>query len=292
MTPGVAVPPIGGSAASGRFVSGPELGIIDLMKFSSYRIFAIALMSAAVLVGVKYLLHYFEWELITMGSLHGSVISGVIFVIGFLLSATIADYKESERIPADIASTLESMSEDAWSIEVNYPKFKAASYQDQLRAIARGYLVDLRSSSRKSVTRAELHNLNKQHAAMENAGVPANFIVKLKQQQAVLLRHLFRVNYIQRIVFVPSTNILAWSIVVLAAGLLLMTEMEPFVAGIVITGAIMFILVYVLQLIRVIRTPFHAEGKTRDDVSLFLLERTVDHLDERQGPKTSKKTRR
>lgn len=255
-----------------------RIGIIVRMILRTYRIFVISLIVAALVVGAKYLLHYFELELITMGSLHGSVISSVVFVIGFLLSATIADYKESERIPAEISSTLESMSEDALSIEENYPKFKSLTYQEQLHAIARGYLVDLRSSSRKSVTRVELHKLNKLHSQMEKAGVPANFIVKLKQQQALLLRHLFRVNYIQRIVFVPSANILAWSIVILAAALLLMTEMEPFVAGIVITGAIMFILVYVLQLIRVIRTPFHAEGKTRDDVSLFLIERTVDHL--------------
>ena len=71
-----------------------------------------------------------------MGSLHGSVISGVIFVIGFLLSATIADYKESERLPAEIASTLESMHEDALSISTNYPKFNDADYQELLHAIA------------------------------------------------------------------------------------------------------------------------------------------------------------
>lgn len=248
------------------------------MSFRTYRIFFISLVAAGLIVAAKYVLHHFELEPITLGSLHGSVISGVVFVIGFLLSATIADYKESERIPAEISSTLESMSEDALSIEENYPKFKAAKYQEQLHAIAKGYLVDLRSSSRKSVTRMELHNLNKLHSQMEKAGVPANFIVKLKQQQSVLLRHLFRVNYIQRITFVPSATVLAWSIVVLAATLLLLTDMDPFVTSTVITGAIMFILIYVLQLIRVIRTPFHAEGKTRDDVSLFLLERTVDHL--------------
>lgn len=248
------------------------------MSLKTYRIFLISVTVAGLVVAAKYLLHHFELEPIEMGSLHGSVISGVIFVIGFLLSATIADYKESERIPADIASTLEGMYEDALSIEQNYPKFKADKYRDQLHAIARGYLVDLRSRSRKSMTRTELHNLNKFHAQMEKAGVPANFIVKLKQQQTVLLRHLFRVNYIQRITFVPSANILAWSIVVLAAILLLMTNMDPFVAGVVISGAIMFILAYVLQLISVIRTPFHAEGKTRDDVSLFLLERARDHL--------------
>lgn len=248
------------------------------MSFRTYRIFFMSLIAAGLIVAAKYILHHFELEPITLGSLHGSVISGVVFVIGFLLSATIADYKESERIPAEIASTLESMSEDALSIQDNYPKFDVAKYQEQLHAIARGYLVDLRSSSRKSMTRNELHTLNKLHSQMETAGVPANFIVKLKQQQAVLLRHLFRVNYIQRITFVPSATILAWSIVVLAATLLLLTDMDPFVTSTVITGAIMFILVYVLLLIRVIRTPFHAEGKTRDDISLFLLERTVDHL--------------
>lgn len=248
------------------------------MSLRNYRIFALSIVVAASVVAAKYVLHYFELEPIELGSLHGSVISGVIFVIGFLLSATIADYKESERIPADIASTLEGMYEDALSIEQNYPKFKADKYREQLYAIARGYLVDLRSRSRKSTTRTELHNLNTLHAQMETAGVPANFIVKLKQQQTVLLRHLFRVNYIQRITFVPSANILAWSIVVLAAILLLMTNMDPFVAGVVISGAIMFILAYVLQLISVIRTPFHAEGKTRDDVSLFLIERARDHL--------------
>lgn len=248
------------------------------MKFlATYRIFIFSFVFAGIVVALKYVLHYFELEPIQTSSLHGSVISGVVFVIGFLLSATLADYKESERLPAEIASSLESMYEDALSIEENYPKFKAVTYQSQLQKIAKAFLVDLRSS-KNNTARMELHNLNKFHSQMEKAGVPANFIVKLKQQQALLLRHLFRVNYIQRIIFVPSANILAWSIVLLAAGLLLMTDMEPFVAGTVITGAIMFILSYVLQLIRVIRTPFHDEGKTRDDISLFLIERTVQHL--------------
>ena len=99
-----------------------------------------------------------------------------------------------------------------------------------------------------------------------------------------MLRHLFRVHYIQRITFIPSATILAWSIVVLAVLLLLFTAIEPFVAGMLLTGAIIFILVYVLQVIQVIKTPFHDEGKTKDDVSLFLLERTIKQWDEtREG---------
>ena len=56
---------------------------------------------------------------------------------------------------------------------------------------------------------------------MEKGGVPANFIVKLKQQQMALLRSRHRVNYIQRIKFIPSATILARSMVIVLIALLL-----------------------------------------------------------------------
>lgn len=65
---------------------------------------------------------------------------------------------------------------------------------------------------------------------------------------------------------------LAWAIVILAVTVLLFTKAEPFYAGLILTGALTYILTYVLQLLRVIRTPFHDEGKTMDDVSLYLLD--------------------
>jgi hypothetical protein len=251
------------------------------MKLSHYRIFITTIIVVIGLIAIKYVLHSLHLELIVLGSLHGSVISGVVFVIGFLMSATIADYKEAERIPAEIASTIENMHEDAESIHVNYPKFDLAGYQEQLRKVAEAFTGDLRNSKSNRV-RTELNKLSLLCADMEKAGVPANFIVKLKQQQSQLVRHLFRVNYIQRITFLPSSIILTWSIVVLAIVLLLLTEIEPFVGGMIVTAAISFILAYVLQLINVISTPFHDEGRTKDDVSLFLMERTIDHLQDKK----------
>lgn len=238
----------------------------------NFRLFFVSILVVLCLLLVKYILHRLGWETIELGSLHSSLISGVVFVLGFLMSATIADYKEAERIPAEVASAIENMREDIVSIGENYPKFDVGAYDAQLLKVARAFAGDVRNSKSNQAQRniAKLTQLN---AKMEKAGVPPNFIVKLKQQQTFLTRHLFRVNYIQRITFIPSATILAWSIVVLAIGLLLITEVEPFLAGMVLTGGITFILVYVLQLLRVIRTPFHDEGKTQDDVSLFLLDR-------------------
>lgn len=70
-------------------------------------------MAAVLVVVVKYVIRQCHLELIPQSSLHNSVVSSVVFVIGFLLSATITDYKESERIPAEFAAQLEDMYDDA-----------------------------------------------------------------------------------------------------------------------------------------------------------------------------------
>lgn len=192
------------------------------------------------------------------------------------MSTTIADYKESERIPAELASAIEDMYEDGKAIHKNYSTFDLDAYRKQLRQIARSFSVDVRH--KRHSTRIQVYKLNQHFSAMESAKVPPNFIVKLKQQQSQILRVLARVTYIQRIMFIPSARILARSIIPLTLSLLLFTRVDPIVGGLIITAAISFILVYILQLIQVISTPFHGEGKTQDDVSLFLIDETTRHL--------------
>lgn len=204
------------------------------------------------------------------------MVTGTFFVLGFLLSTTIADYKESERMPAEFSSVLENMYEDGQSTHASYPGFDLEVFRTQLQKIAKSFASDVRK--KRHTTRFEIHKLNDTFVAMEKAGVPPNYIVKLKQQQAQLVRVLFRVTYIQRITFIPSASILAKSIIPITIGLMVFTEIEPIVGGIVITAVISFILVYMLRLIQVISTPFQAEGRTQDDVSLFLIDDTARHL--------------
>ena len=241
-----------------------------------FRIFIISLVLTFVIVTVKYTFHYLGWEPIEQTSLHNSVISSVTFVIGFLLSATIADYKESERIPSDFASHIEDMYDDAAHIHSAYPCFDLVKYKKQLQIIARGFTNDARKKSYDA--RKDIRGLGVFFAQMEAGKVPPNFIVKLKQQQTQLLRNRQRVNYIQRITFIPSATILARSIVIGVIVLLTLTNIDPFYGGLVISGIISFTLIYMLILIHVISTPFHEAGKTRDDVSLFLINDAIEYL--------------
>lgn len=241
-----------------------------------YRIFLFSLLAVVIIVGAKLAMHLLDWELIQLSNLHTSVITGTFFVIGFLLSATIADYKESEKIPAEISSSIQNMYEDGATMKAQYPDFDFTSFKKQLLTILAVFRDDVRDKAHN--THTAVHSLNESFLSMERAGVPANFIVKCKQQQAGLVKSLFRVNYIQRISFIPSATILAQTIVVMTVGLLLFTEVEPFYGGMTLVALISFVLIYVLRLLQTISTPFHSEGKTLDDVSLFLVDQTHDAI--------------
>lgn len=255
----------------------------DVLFLKLFRIFWFALFATALVVIVKYIFHAMSWEFIEQSSLHNSVVSSVTFVIGFLLSATIADYKESERIPSDFSANIEDMYNDAAAIHSSYPVFDLGEFREQLHKIALGFGKDIRKRSHDA--RKDIRGLSPFFTAMEIGKVPPNFIVKLKQQSTSLLRSRHRVNYIQRIKFIPSATILSRSIVAMLITLLLVTNIDPFYGGLAIVGIITFVLVYILILISVISTPFHAAGKTRDDVSLFLVDDAAQYLSKKSSKK-------
>lgn len=246
------------------------------LRFIRFRIFMIATLTAAAVVALKYMFHYFGWEPIEQSSLHNGVLSSATFVIGFLLSATITDYKESERIPAEFAANVEDMYADAKEIHKSYPNFELDEFRKQLLNITKKFNAVVRNNDRG--VSDKIRELGIYFAQMEKANVPPNFIVKLKQQQALLLKHRKRVTYIQRIKFIPSATILSRSIVFLVLGLLILTNVDPFYGSLAIVGIISFVLVYMMILIDVISTPFHEAGKTQDDVSMFLLEDAIHFL--------------
>jgi hypothetical protein len=230
-----------------------------------------------ILLGVtKYSLHILNWEPIEQTSLHNSLVSGAIFVMGFVLSATITDYKESERIPAEFASTIENMYEDAREIHRRFPDFDLNAFRCDLIDILGLFREGTRRKRRS--TRREISKLNHIFGQMDAAGVQPNYIVRLKQQQAQLLRCVYRVNYIQKITFIPSASILVNTMAISVIGVLLFTNVDPYYGGLAITVVITFLVSYIVQVVHVISTPFHEKGVTYDDVSLFLLHETRKYL--------------
>lgn len=54
--------------------------------------------------------------------------------------------------------------------------------------------------------------------------------------------------------------------------LLMFSQIEPLWDALVVVFFLTYLFVYILKLLRVMEKPFQKEGKTMDDVSLFLME--------------------
>ena len=66
---------------------------------------AIKIMPLILLIAIlKYLAHEYQLEVMELNALFTSLVAGTIFLIGFLISGVLSDYKESEKIPSELTA--------------------------------------------------------------------------------------------------------------------------------------------------------------------------------------------
>jgi hypothetical protein len=208
-------------------------------------------------------------------------VAGGIFVIGLLVAGTLADYKEAERMPAEIMAALENIHEDGVSIQQIYQDFDMTRLRQRLAALIGAVLYDLGANgSRRGLT--AVNELSASFVEMERIDVPANYIVRLRNEQGLIRKLLFRIYQIQRTDFLPSAYVLIQTIVALIIGALVFTQLDPIVASIVVLIFIAYFFIYLLRLLKILDTPFRVKESTMDDVSLFLLKEFAARMADRQ----------
>ena len=117
-----------------------------------------------------------------------------------------------------------------------------------------------------------IEELSDSFIELEESDVPANYVVRLRQEQAGLRKAALRIYHIQREEFLPSAYAMIVSFVILILLLLMFTTIEGPAETLVTVGFLSFFFVYLLRLINVINKPFKVgQERKDDDVSLFLL---------------------
>ncbi len=234
------------------------------------------------LSAVKFLVHSLGFEFVVLSTLLTSAIGGAIFIIGFLLSGVLADYKESERLPAEIRVSLEAIHDDATCFAARCSDFDPAPLCSVLTSILTTLRTGLGHGGHHRNLRPVLHEVDKLttlFAGMDRLEMAPNFIVRLRGHQDQLRRCIFRIYQIQSTQFVPSVYILVKSLVAAILGLLLFLETEGSPGTALIFGFISYMFIYALYLIDTLEQPFRKDHGSLDDVSLFLLREFREKLD-------------
>jgi uncharacterized membrane protein (DUF485 family) len=73
-----------------------------LLKHTKWRLAFKVFPFVLIIILAKLVTHYLGWEFLTLNTLFGAIISANVFLIGFLISGVLVDYKESEKLPGEI----------------------------------------------------------------------------------------------------------------------------------------------------------------------------------------------
>ena len=214
-----------------------------------------------IIVLFKFAAHYFGYEFLTLNSLFTAIISANIFLIGFLISGVLVDYKESEKLPGDLSASLETMADEGLIIYKNKKSQEAKDFLFKLSQFSKLLADWFYKKEKTNKLMEKLLSFNDDFLAFENQ-TQANFIVRLKQEQNSIRKMINRVHTIRETSFLGTGYAIAEIITfVLVVGLIFI-KMDPFYESIFFISFVSFILIYMIYFIKDLDNPF---GYNDDD---------------------------
>ena len=251
------------------------------MRSPFYKKHSLLLRASAVVVvaiGVKVAVHELGWEVLDLNPLLTGMVAANVFVMGFLLTGVLSDFKESERLPAELAASLETLIDESLIIHERTRDPSAMRFAARVVDLGRCIHAWFHGTVETRAVLERVTDLNRFFAAFEPLTQP-NYITRMKQQQHALRRIPLRLQTIRETSFISSGYVIAEvTTVALAIGLML-ADIRPFYEALFIVGLIVFLLSYLIILIRDLDNPFgYYEASSAEDVSLHPLEDFIARL--------------
>ncbi len=229
-----------------------------------------------LMAGVKLVLDlYFEFQGLVPFADVGVILTACVFLIGFLLAGTMADYKESERLPAEIAATLETIEEIFALAAINRPGLKLPALRRSVLELTDGIKNWLVHRGRTDDVYGALSRMGEVIGCLEVEGA-GPYASRAVPQLMTVRRNVARIDVIARTGFLPPAYALLEVLVVMVIGLMLIAEFSSTLVECLIVPFVTLVNIYMLRLIRDIDNPFEysPDGRTsgKAEVELWPLD--------------------
>lgn len=216
------------------------------------------------------------------------IFTGAFFVFGLLLAATMSDFKESERIPGEVASNLEAIKDWIYlafraprtgtSPECKEP-LDGVFLRQEMLAITDGIIAWIYSDKKDSnVIFPLIRKSNEIAYYFAERGVDKEAIKGIQENTNAMRKQLTRAYSISRNNFIQPAYTLLKSILIIVMSLMLITKFKSPAADYLVTSAITFLFCYLYLLIRGLDDPFDVANE-ETNVDLKPIDRFKQRLD-------------
>ena len=183
------------------------------------------------------------------------LLSAVALIIGFMLAGVLTDYKESEKMPGEIATTLETLGDTVRVVIALNKEADVSDFEPKYRALVS--TVDDWFVRRVGVAQcyAKLDDFRQVVQTM-HAAAGVNYTIRGLGEMHNLRRLITRVDVITRTSFMPVGYTLLDLLVGTTLALLLISNYKTPVAEYFLISVFSLIYMYLVRLIRDIDAPF------------------------------------
>ncbi len=232
----------------------------------------------AILVTLKLIIYYLEWDIITVNPLFSGVVAANVFLMGFLLNGVLADFKESERLPGEMAVSLENLAQEIRGMGLVNKEMPTINALQSVLDVGEYTLKWFHKKTRTAFLIACINDLTDQLAIIEPYS-QATLVSRLKQEQSNLRRMITRAHTIRETSFIESGYLLAYVITFSLGVGLIFSKIASLYESIFYVTIIAYFLVFLLILIRDLDNPFeYYNPLSGEDVSLKPIEDAVERL--------------
>ena len=244
-----------------------------------------ALPWAVGVIVLKLIAHQLDAEWLNLSPLLAGAIAAEVFILGFLLAGTAGDFKEAERLPGEVAASLETMADECLITYEDLKLPEARTCLQQLIAISTSVRMWLMQNRGFDDVLSDIRALNGPFRVIAPA-IQAGFTTRLKSEQSTVRRLVIRMDTMRRTSYVAAGYMIAEVTAVLLLGILVVTDFDDFWPTLWVSGLIAYLLFYVVGLIRDLDNPFeYRNGEPgAADVNLDVLE--LDRLHFALAPRT------
>lgn len=227
-----------------------------------------AMAVAAVVAGIKVGIHALNLEFIRIDSLISALISGVIFTIAILLAGVMTDFKESEKIPGELAASIKALHKDFELLDF-IVKRETDSALAHINSLISIIIKQFESNKWKQSAISEIiENIDNDIKIIAANNIAPAYVVKMRNELNNIEKISNRIDTIEETSFLPSAYALSQVAVIFVMLILMFSIVDPYVMGMAIIFTVTFLITGILVLIKDMDNPFETGGAGSADVDL------------------------
>lgn len=223
----------------------------------------------ALLLVARFIIDRAGLDVLTLSTLITAFIGGAIFTVAIIFTGTLTDYKESERIPGELAASIRALHTETNFIRQDQV-FVAAMQSHVLAMLSvingnfRGNRWDTKEIG------AAMEVVNRDIFSLIDKNVAPPMVVKLRSEMTAVDRISNRIRQIGETSFIPAVYSIAELATAAAILLLFFVRLDP-LEGVLLFTVLSALLISLILLIRDMDNPFEVGKQTYADVDLFIL---------------------